>query len=71
MSTIIAVNRSIHIDTDITNITDSLKHIYLYTIHIFMLKVFADRQMKSLEEELQLAERDGQGELVAEEGMYA
>ena len=52
-------------------ITDSLKHIYLYTIHIFMLKVFADRQMKSLEEELHHAERDGQGELVAEEGMYA
>ena len=36
-----------------------------------MLKVFADRQMKSLEEELQLAERDGQGELGAEEGLYA
>ena len=46
-------------------------YIYLYTLHIFMLKVFAGRQMKSSEEELQLAERDGQGELVAEEGMYA
>ena len=44
---------------------------YIYTLQIFMLKGFADRRMKSLEEELQLAERDGQGELVAEEGMYA
>ena len=75
---------SITPDIDELNYSGKLKHshrylcnilyntyIYLYTIHIFMLKVFADRQMKSLEEELQLAERDGQGELVAEEGMYA
>ena len=42
---------------------------YVYTL-FFTQTAFADRQMKSSEEGLQLAEQGGRRELVAEEGVY-